>query len=69
MAGLGCSIQESWEILVEVSQHSNIRVRLLADMITASATDAEPLPQSVRDHLAAAVACRPHLRRESWMMG
>ncbi|MFF4276874.1 ANTAR domain-containing protein [Streptomyces sp. NPDC001536] len=31
IAQLGCSAEESWEILVEVSQHSNTRIRVLAE--------------------------------------
>ncbi|MFF8914257.1 ANTAR domain-containing protein [Streptomyces sp. NPDC015032] len=34
LAQLGCSAEESWEILVEVSQRSNIRVRVVAEMMT-----------------------------------
>ncbi|MFF8925877.1 ANTAR domain-containing protein [Streptomyces longwoodensis] len=59
MAGLGCSMEEPWETLVEVSQHSNIWLRVLAEMITASVTGTEPSQQSLLDHLTAAAARRP----------
>ncbi|MFF7892484.1 ANTAR domain-containing protein [Streptomyces sp. NPDC007907] len=39
---LGCSVEESWEILVEVSQRSNIRLRVVAERMMAAVVGKEP---------------------------
>ncbi|MEU2715479.1 ANTAR domain-containing protein [Streptomyces sp. NPDC007205] len=55
MAGFGCPPDDAFEILAMVSQHSNIKLRLLAKTVTAAATGREPMPPKLQDHLAAAV--------------
>ncbi|MEU6688195.1 ANTAR domain-containing protein [Streptomyces sp. NPDC046832] len=42
IAQLGCSVEESWEILVEVSQRSNIRLRVVAERMMAAVMRKEP---------------------------
>ncbi|MDQ0596169.1 hypothetical protein QF037_000514 [Streptomyces canus] len=44
MIQLGCSVEESWEILVEVSQRSNTRVRVVAEQMIAAVTTKNPFP-------------------------
>ncbi|MFD8309071.1 ANTAR domain-containing protein [Streptomyces sp. NPDC059690] len=58
MARLGCSVPESWEILVEVSQNSNVRLRFVAEAIMSAVTGKEPLPRGRRGHLVEAMARR-----------
>ncbi|GAP47383.1 ANTAR domain-containing protein [Streptomyces azureus] len=36
MAGFGCTSDEAWEILVQVSQNSTVKLRALADAVTAA---------------------------------
>ncbi|MEU6774669.1 ANTAR domain-containing protein [Streptomyces sp. NPDC046759] len=57
-AQLGCSMEESWEILVEVSQRSNIRVRAVVEVMLAAVMGKEPFPRDLRELLKAAVARR-----------
>jgi hypothetical protein len=54
MAGFGCGPKEAWEILVAVSQHANVKLREVADAVTAATTEA-PMPAELQEHLAAAV--------------
>ncbi|WP_371525227.1 ANTAR domain-containing protein [Streptomyces sp. NBC_01283] len=52
-----CTAEEAWEILVEVSQHSNTKLRAVADELIAT-TDGEPLPSPIRTALAKALSKR-----------
>ncbi|RSO23005.1 hypothetical protein DMH15_32525 [Streptomyces sp. WAC 06725] len=51
MGHLGCSPLEAWKILKEVSQHSNVRLRVMAESVTAAVTEEKPLPGTLRNHL------------------
>ncbi|MFJ9729328.1 ANTAR domain-containing protein [Streptomyces sp. NPDC101209] len=69
MSRLGCSLEESWEILVEVSQHANVRVRRVSEVIVAAVTGKEPLPRGLRDHLVPAMSRRQVREHEPWEAG
>ncbi|MGW5867215.1 ANTAR domain-containing protein [Streptomyces sp. NPDC055239] len=52
-----CTAEEAWEILVEVSQLSNTKLRAVAEELIAT-TEGEPLPAPVRTALNKALAKR-----------
>ncbi|MEV6758605.1 ANTAR domain-containing protein [Streptomyces sp. NPDC051214] len=52
-----CTADEAWEILVEVSQHSNTKLRAVAEELIAT-TEGEPLPSPVRTALGEALRKR-----------
>ncbi|WP_367318111.1 ANTAR domain-containing protein [Streptomyces sp. HUAS ZL42] len=54
IASFACQPEDAWEILVTVSQHANVKLREVADAVTAAATG-KPMPTELQDHLAAAV--------------
>jgi hypothetical protein len=54
MASLSCSKEEAWLILVEVSQHTNVKLRDIARHIVASVAG-EPVPRSVGAAMATAL--------------
>ncbi|MEV5775099.1 anti-sigma factor antagonist [Streptomyces antimycoticus] len=62
MASFQLTSQESWQVLVTASQHSNIKVRLIADALMQT-FNGQALPEPLADHLAAAV--RAHGPRPS----
>ncbi|WP_368858123.1 ANTAR domain-containing protein [Streptomyces sp. AS02] len=66
MATWSCTEEEVWQILVRVSQHSNTNLHDVAEAVVAT-TRQEPMPASLQDHLAAAVAhgagAEPQARR------
>ncbi|MCW8102714.1 ANTAR domain-containing protein [Streptomyces tauricus] len=49
-----CTADEAWELLVDVSQHSNTKLYTVAEAVLPS-IQGEPLPAYLQDHLAAAV--------------
>ncbi|MFE6098273.1 ANTAR domain-containing protein [Streptomyces massasporeus] len=51
MAIFGCPAEDAWQILVEVSQNSNVKLRTVADAVTAAATGQEPMPADLQGHL------------------
>ncbi len=55
MARFGCTAKDAWEILVEVSQNSNVKLRAVAEQVTAAVTGQEPLPPALKSHLQMAV--------------
>ena len=55
MATFGLSADAAWEVLVRVSQNTNTKLHRLATDLVAT-VQGEPLPESVRRHLTAAVA-------------
>ncbi|MFB6641594.1 ANTAR domain-containing protein [Streptomyces chartreusis] len=57
MAGFTCQQEDAWEILVEVSQHSNVKLREVAEVLTRGASG-QPIPADLKNHLAAAVKAR-----------
>ncbi|MEW2119969.1 ANTAR domain-containing protein [Streptomyces sp. NPDC005474] len=58
MAVLSCTVvEEAWEILVSVSQNTNIKVHDIAEAVIAT-TQQQPLPEHPHKQLAAAVAAR-----------
>ncbi|MFD9196263.1 ANTAR domain-containing protein [Streptomyces phaeochromogenes] len=54
MATFACRPNEAWDILVTVSQHANVKLRVVAEAVAAAATG-QPMPADLKDHLAAAV--------------
>ncbi|MEV8314869.1 ANTAR domain-containing protein [Streptomyces sp. NPDC059900] len=52
-----CTADEAWEVLVEVSQHSNTKLRAVAEELIAT-TEGEPLPGEIRAALSAALEKR-----------
>ncbi|MEU5778525.1 ANTAR domain-containing protein [Streptomyces venezuelae] len=52
MAAGGCSAEEAWEVMVEISQRSNTKLRQVAEMVVAS-TSGDHLPDSVALQLPA----------------
>jgi hypothetical protein len=55
MAVTGCSADEAWQTIVTVSQHANVKLRVVAQHLVAAA-QGDPVPSEVRDHLARALA-------------
>ncbi|MFI5699916.1 ANTAR domain-containing protein [Streptomyces xanthochromogenes] len=55
MAAFGLSPDDAWQALVSTSQHTNTKLRCLAEQVVESA-GGTPLPESVRRQLSAAVA-------------
>ncbi|WP_330323529.1 ANTAR domain-containing protein [Streptomyces pseudovenezuelae] len=54
MASYGCQPHDAWEILLTVSQHTNTKLRTVADAITQAATGT-PMPKHLQEQLAAAI--------------
>ncbi|WP_241844857.1 ANTAR domain-containing protein [Streptomyces silvensis] len=68
MAVAGCGTEEAWQILLSTSQHANVKLRRVAEMVVASTHGAdveEPAASHLRAALAAATADagRSHRRR------
>ncbi|MEU0221279.1 ANTAR domain-containing protein [Streptomyces sp. NPDC006265] len=61
MAAWSCTLEEAWEILVTVSQHTNIKVHAIAEAVIAT-TQQQPMPDHLQKQLTAAVAARRPLR-------
>ncbi|MFD7162480.1 ANTAR domain-containing protein [Streptomyces violascens] len=55
MAAFALTPEDAWNVLVATSQHTNTKLRRLAEQVVDSA-GGTPLPESVRKHLSAAVA-------------
>ncbi|MET7765980.1 ANTAR domain-containing protein [Streptomyces sp. NPDC005393] len=62
MASFGCTASDAWEILVEVSQNSNIKLRAVAEQVTAAVSGQESLPPALQSHLQTAL----ERRRPGW---
>ncbi|WP_174267054.1 ANTAR domain-containing protein [Streptomyces sp. SLBN-31] len=56
--GRGIGEPDHARLLVEVSQHANVRVRHVAEAIVAVVTGKDPAPRRLRDHLVAAMSRR-----------
>ncbi|MFF4361254.1 ANTAR domain-containing protein [Streptomyces sp. NPDC001604] len=54
MAGFACQPNEAWDLLLAVSQRANVKLRVVAEAVTASTTG-QPMPEDLKDHLAAAL--------------
>ena len=54
MATHGCTPDEAWEVLRSVSQHTNTKLRLVAEEVTAT-TQGEELPPGTRNAVRAAL--------------
>ncbi|MGW4561914.1 anti-sigma factor antagonist [Streptomyces sp. NPDC004561] len=54
MASFQLTAQQSWEVLVTASQHSNTKLHLIADALLQT-TQGRPLPGPLAGHLATAV--------------
>ncbi|MEU9098651.1 ANTAR domain-containing protein [Streptomyces sp. NPDC048361] len=55
MAAFAVSADDAWKVLVSTSQHTNTKLRSLAEQVVESAAGT-PLPEGVRERLCAAVA-------------
>ncbi|WP_189959741.1 ANTAR domain-containing protein [Streptomyces violascens] len=55
MAAFALTPEDAWKVLVVTSQHTNTKLRRLAEQVVDSA-GGTPLPEHVRKHLSAAVA-------------
>jgi anti-anti-sigma factor len=55
MASFGLSAEDAWTVLVTASQNTNIKMHHLAQALM-SAVDGDPVPEQVRQQMAAAVA-------------
>ncbi|MCX5205753.1 ANTAR domain-containing protein [Streptomyces sp. NBC_00237] len=55
MAACQCTASQAWQILVEISQHTNIKLRAVGQHIVDS-TNGPPPPGPVRDTLQRAAA-------------
>ncbi|MFJ2008610.1 ANTAR domain-containing protein [Streptomyces chartreusis] len=54
MAHFACQPDDAWKILVDVSQHSHVKLQQIARAITQGASG-QPLSAELQEHLAAAV--------------
>ncbi|QDQ09423.1 ANTAR domain-containing protein [Streptomyces spectabilis] len=54
MALAPCSSERAWDLLVDVSQHGNVKLRDVAAALVATAQD-EPLPEQMRRDLRSAL--------------
>lgn len=50
MAVTGCTADEAWQIIATVSQHANVKLRVVAHHLVAAA-QGSPLPPELRRHL------------------
>jgi transposase len=57
MAGFACQPEDAREILVTVSQHTDIRLREVAEAVTGAAAGT-PMPPELQEHLSGAVQTR-----------
>ncbi|MFF3518708.1 ANTAR domain-containing protein [Streptomyces sp. NPDC002573] len=65
MACFGCTADEAWEILLEVSQNSNVKLRTVADEVAAAVSGQGPMQPDLQGRVQTAVgACRSR-RRET----
>ncbi|WP_406510251.1 ANTAR domain-containing protein [Streptomyces sp. NBC_00212] len=55
MAAFALTPEDAWKVLVTTSQHTNTKLRSLAEQVVDSA-GGTPLPEPVRKHLSVAVA-------------
>ncbi|MEU9919242.1 ANTAR domain-containing protein [Streptomyces sp. NPDC051001] len=53
MATWSCAAEEAWQVLVRVSQYANTKLYDVARAVVA-ATQHQPVPVHLQDHLAAA---------------
>ncbi|WP_266630514.1 ANTAR domain-containing protein [Streptomyces sp. NBC_01719] len=54
MALAPCSSERAWDLLVDVSQHCNVRLRNVTAPLVATTQD-EPLPEQIQRELPAAL--------------
>ncbi|MFF6993096.1 ANTAR domain-containing protein [Streptomyces sp. NPDC010273] len=54
MTTFACGSDDAWEILVRVSQHANVKLRVVAAAVTEAASSGKPVPADFQEHLAAA---------------
>lgn len=62
MALNGCSAEEAWRTISTVSQHANVKLRVVAHHVVAAA-QGTPLPPELRRHLADVLGPAPRTRR------
>ncbi|MEU9959775.1 ANTAR domain-containing protein [Streptomyces sp. NPDC050982] len=56
MTACSCSPDDTWELLVAVSQNSNTKLHEVAEAVVATTTRQEPLPRQFQEHLVTALA-------------
>ncbi|MEV5607416.1 ANTAR domain-containing protein [Streptomyces sp. NPDC052225] len=56
VAALGLDPEDAWETLVTISQHTNIKLHTVARALMDSTVGGQPLPDDIKNELAAAVA-------------
>ncbi|MET7986539.1 MULTISPECIES: ANTAR domain-containing protein [unclassified Streptomyces] len=56
MASFGLRAEDAWDVLVSVSQNTNIKLHLVAGELVTTAVQGGALPTPVQQHLAAAVS-------------
>lgn len=63
MANASCSAQTAWDLLVEISQHSNVKLRDVSTALVAAAAGG-PLPPEMEPAYRHAIArlCHAHKR-------
>ncbi|MCX4405009.1 ANTAR domain-containing protein [Streptomyces sp. NBC_01764] len=71
MASFGLSTDDAWNVLVEVSQHTNTKVHHLAEDLVG-AVNGDPLPDALRQQVSAAVTevlgpHAPHHPNSDWI--
>lgn len=62
MALSGCTAEEAWQTISTVSQHANVKLRVVAHHVVAAA-QGTPLPPELRRHLADILDPAPRTRR------
>ncbi|MFG2790117.1 ANTAR domain-containing protein [Streptomyces sp. NPDC048419] len=55
MASFHPTAEQAWHLLVTASQHSNSKLREIADALLRTADGRTPLPESLAGHVATAV--------------
>jgi anti-anti-sigma factor len=55
MASFHLTAEQAWQVLVTASQHSNTKLREIADALLQTADGRTPLPESLAGHVATAV--------------
>lgn len=60
MAWARCDSEQAWHILVQVSQHSNVKLRIVAHHLVGTAATGERLPDPIARALRAALREHHH---------
>jgi hypothetical protein len=60
MAGFSCSTETAWDILVRVSEHSDTKLREVANCLVEGIQPGGEIPRSLQQHLSAVVQDSRH---------